>query len=215
MSSTSHRQELPSRRRCRRSVRQGAHMHRLVLITLLIGVAATVAAATASSERTAPAKLRNGKISFWSDRAFDGRAQVFVMNADGSDQRRLTELFSAKRGDFSADGQKLAFDGRGRETLDDFDIFVMNADGSDVRQLTRGPDRDTQASWSPDGRLVAFGRERSENSIPSLWIVRADGSDAHRITEGIHAAWSPDGSRIAVGGRSLRIMRPDGTQARK
>ena len=189
-------------------------MHRLVLITLLIGVAATVAAATARSERTAPAKLRNGKISFWSDRAFDGRAQIFVMNADGSDQRRLTELFSAKRGDFSADGQKLAFDGRGRETLDDFDIFVMNADGSDVRQLTRGPDRDTQASWSPNGRLVSYVRVKNPRSAPSIWIVNADGSGAHRIATGGSAVWSPDGKRLAVGGLGLRLMSTDGKRAR-
>ena len=96
----------------------------------------------------------------------------------------------------------------------DFDIFVMNADGSGVRQLTRGPERDTNASWSPDARFVAFARERSEHSMPSIWIVRADGTDAHRVTDGIAAAWSPNGRRLAVGGLRLRIMRPDGTGAK-
>ena len=113
------------------------------ILTLFLALAAPFAAGAASAP--------NGQISFWSDRA-NGRAQVFVMNADGTHQHRLTNLFSAKRGDFSPNGRKLVFDGRGYETLFDFDIFVMNADGSDVRRLTRGPERDTQASWSPDGR---------------------------------------------------------------
>jgi Tol biopolymer transport system component len=132
------------------------------------------------------------------------------MDADGSNQRRLTELFSAKRGDFSSDGTKLVFDGRGRETLDDFDIFVMNADGSGVTQLTRGPERDTQASWSPDDRRVSFVRNKNNSSSPSIWIVSADGSNAHRLARGGSAIWSPDGKRLAVGGFGLRIISLNG-----
>jgi TolB protein len=182
-------------------------MHRPLALTLLVGLAATPATAA----RTA----RNGQISFWSDRGSEGRAQVFVMNADGSNQRRLTNLFSAKRGDFSPDGRKLVFDGRAYETLDDFDIFVMNADGTDVTRLTRGPERDTQAAWSPDGRLVSFVRDKSQGSaIPSLWIIGAEGSGAHRVARGGSAAWSPDDKRLAVGGLGLRIMNVDGTHAR-
>jgi TolB protein len=187
-------------------------MQRLLLAAVALGLTAVVAAVDAASQRAVASKVRNGKISFWSDRAFGGRAQVFVMSPDGTHQRRLTSLFSAKRGDFSPDGRQLVLDGRGRETLEDFDIFVMRADGTGLRQLTRGPERDTQASWSPDGRRVSFVRVRSEDAAPSIWVVAADGGRAHRVAAGGSAAWAPNRKRLAVGGFGLTLMRPDGTR---
>lgn len=188
-------------------------MHRLVFIMVVLGLTAVVAAVDAASQRAATTKAHNGKISFWSDRAFGGRAQVFVMNPNGTGQRRLTNLFSAKRGDFSPDGKRLVLDGRARETLFDFDIFVMNADGTGLRQLTSGPERDTQASWSPDGRLISFVRVKNETTAPSIWIVTADGSNARRIAGGGSAVWAPNGKRLAVGGFGLTLMKPDGKGA--
>lgn len=186
-------------------------MHRRLTI---LGLFAFGFALTALSAAGAPAKARNGKISFWSDRAFGGRAQVFVMNADGSRQRRLTSLFSAKRGDWSPDGRRLVIDGRDYDTLDDFDIFLINANGSGLRKLTSGPERDTQATWSPDGRLVAFTRTGAGGADPSLWIVAADGREPHRVTYGGPAVWSPDGQRLAVGGFGLRLVNADGSKAK-
>lgn len=180
-----------------------------------VGIAACllalVAATTAISAGAAPAKPRNGKISFWSDRAFRGRAQVFLMNADGSRQRRLTRLFSAKRGDWSPDGRSLVIDGRDRPTDFDFDIFVVDAEGTGLRKVTAGPERDTQATWSPDGRSIAFTRAVSDGGPRSLWIVGADGTGAHRVADGGPAAWSPNGRKLAVGGLALRVMNVDGT----
>ena len=65
-------------------------MHRRVFITVALGLAAVVAAVSAPSQHAAATKIHNGKISFWSDRTFGGRAQVFVTNPDGTHQRRLT-----------------------------------------------------------------------------------------------------------------------------
>jgi TolB protein len=189
-------------------------MHRPALLALALGLAALIAASSAPSQRAAATKVRNGKISFWSDRAFGGRAQVFVMNPNGTRQLRLTNLFSAKRGAFSFDGRQLVLDGRAHETLDDFDIFVMKADGTGLRRLTKGHERDTQASWSPEGRLVSFVRVKSSGATPSIWIVAADGSGAHRIAPGGSAVWAPNGKRLAVGGLGLTLMKPDGTRAR-
>jgi len=186
-------------------------MHPRKMFIALLSLAALLTAVSAAG---APVKVRNGKISFWSDRAFGGRAEVFVMNADGSRQRRVTNLFSAKRGDWSPDGRTLVIDGRDYDTLFDFDIFVVNADGSGLRKVTDGPARDTRAAWSPDGGLISFTRETESGGSSTLWIVGEDGSNPHRVADGGPAVWSPNGRKLAVGGFGLTIMNVDGTNAK-
>jgi Tol biopolymer transport system component len=149
------------------------------------------------------------EISFWSGFA---HPQVYVMAADGRGARALTNLYSAKRGAWSPDGKRLAFDGRFHETVTDFDIGVMNADGSRLRRITRGPGRDVAAAWSPDGTWLAFSRRRTELAQPDVWLVRPDGRDAHRLVGGGAPAWSPSGRWIAFdapGG--VYAVRPDGS----
>ncbi|MCI0556023.1 MAG: hypothetical protein L0287_34200, partial [Anaerolineae bacterium] len=74
----------------------------------------------------------NGKITFQSDR--DGNLEIYVMNADGSGQIRLTNNLSVDmQPAWSSDGRKITF-------LSDRDgnleIYVMNADGSGQIRLT-------------------------------------------------------------------------------
>jgi TolB protein len=188
-------------------------MHRPVAALFLILVAAALTAVSAAS---APSKLQNGQISFWSDRAAD-RAQVYLMNADGSLQHAITRQFSAKRGAFSPDGRRIAFDGRAYNTLFDFDIFVAAASGRGAKRITRGPDRDLMPAWSPDGKTVAFSRQATEEGMPDIWLVRADGSDPRLLVQGgLAPSWGPDGSRIAFEGLGgVATVKPDGSGIRQ
>ena len=84
------------------------------------------------------------KIAFESNR--DGNWEIYVMNADGSEQTNLTnnpamDTFPS----WSPGGKKIAFqsfrDGN-------WDIYVMNADGSEQTNLTNNPASDGEPSWS-------------------------------------------------------------------
>ena len=95
---------------------------------------------------------RRRRIAFASER--DRSSEVYVMNADGSGQRRLTRN---ARDAWSCLVARRA-DDRLRERRDgNVQTHVMNADGSGQRTSheARGT---TQSCWSPDGRRIAFAR---------------------------------------------------------
>ncbi|HEV3137133.1 MAG TPA: hypothetical protein VGZ26_04500 [Pirellulales bacterium] len=96
------------------------------------------------------------QIAFASSR--DGDFEIYVMQADGSQPRRLTESPGLDiRPAWSPDGRQLAFtsmrDGN-------YEIYVMNADGSGVRRVTNHPERDDYAQWHPDGKQLLTISER-------------------------------------------------------
>ncbi len=86
------------------------------------------------------------KIVFVSDR--DGNGEIYVMNADGSEQRRLTrDPGNDSSPAWSPDGQMIAFE---RDLPSGGELHVMNADGSRDRSLTRNGVRFViPYAWSP------------------------------------------------------------------
>lgn len=133
------------------------------------------------------------KIVFVSDRD-GGDGEIYAMNADGSNQTRLTSSSSEDTTPtWSPDGTQIAFasfrTGNG-------EIFVMNADGTNVKQLTDNPALDINPRFSPDGRAIMFGSLRDP---PGLYLMKPDGTDVRRIPTDVpvgRADWSPDGRRI-------------------
>jgi Tol biopolymer transport system component len=127
--------------------------------------------------------------------AFERHWQIWVMNADGSRQHRLTRPRSAQDSQpaWSPDGRKIALvrgDGYTSE------IWIMKADGSKQRKLTRFKTFAAHPTWSPDGRRIAFQRD----SPGVIYIINADGSRPHQLTnfgDDANPAWSPDGRKIA------------------
>lgn len=144
-------------------------------------------------QRAKVAPLPVGRLAFASKR--DGNWEIYVMNADGSDQQRLTHDPAADRYPaWAPDGQHIAFYSDREESSN---IYVMDDDGANQRPLTQGRGRYREPAWSPDGKSMAVA---SEAGI--IYVMNADGSGMRPLTRGSSGGdsiptWSPDGQQIA------------------
>jgi TolB protein len=77
----------------------------------------------------------------------NGRSDIYVMNADGSGQKRLTQHRARDENpDWSPDGTQIAFYS---ERLGDAEIYVMNTDGTAQHRVTHDPWYDQAVRWRP------------------------------------------------------------------
>ena len=141
------------------------------------------------------------RIAFASDR--DGDMEIFVMQADGTKERRLTNnaTFDAQP-TFSPNGQRIAFVSA-RDGNDE--IYTMNANGTKVRRLTNTPTSESRPNYSPGGSRIAFRTNRTGNG--DIYVMNADGTGETPLTSDpgldVDPAFSPDGQQIVF--RSNRV----------
>lgn len=144
-------------------------------------------------------------------------SSIWVMNADGSSQTRLTadEDGFCIGPSFSYDGSKIvyvkgvvSYAGEGKAQQDPNEIWVMNSDGSDKHKIFAPADSTQficQRAWNKNNKIlfVRFWRQQS----PQVWVIEPDGSSPRVIArpqEGMFtdvcddAVWDNSGTKIAV-----------------
>jgi Tol biopolymer transport system component len=166
-----------------------------------------------------------GLIAFYSDR--DDNPEIYVMNPDGSDQRRLTlSPFEDSSPDWSPDGSQIAFisdrdDPQAGNCFPDcmYQIYVINADGSGEHKLVDTESRALHPDWHPDGTKLSFDTEF--NLEGDIYIVNTDGSGLQRLVQdGFWADWSPDGTQLVFaskrdGNVEIYVADADGSNQRR
>jgi TolB protein len=130
-----------------------------------------------------PAISSDGKkIAFSSDRS--GKAMIYIMNADGSNPKRLTFAGTYNSTPaWSPDGSTLAI---AILDVNHFDIFTIKPDGTALTRLTDAkkpngrPANNENPSWSPDGSHISYVSDRTGNR--QIYIINADGTNERRVT---------------------------------
>lgn len=137
---------------------------------------------------------------------------VWVMDADGTDQRLVTKGFNPS---WSPDGEKLAYESCATSGFypcdnDKRNVSLVNPDGTGRVDLTAGmrspcnantTSREVEPAWSPDGEKIAFVSS-AQSCRYEVYAMNADGTGQVRLSEaGENQAdhtpsWSPDGRRI-------------------
>ena len=153
------------------------------------------------------------KIVFVSD-DLDGNYEIYIMNADGTEQTRLTNKEGwESRPSWSPDGTKIVFRDYSGE------INIMNANGKGQTTISNNAVYGFDPRWSPDGTKIVFSTSNG------IYTINTDGTGLTRLTNGdnyiiydSNPAWSPDGTKIAFvtyndvyHNNGIYIMNADGT----
>jgi Tol biopolymer transport system component len=134
------------------------------------------------------------EIVFFSTRTADGSdngpAEIYTMNANGSDQTQLTfNNFEDQTPEWAPDG-RIVF--TRRAGTGEWDIWIMNADRSNQRQLTDLGGVSAWPSPAPHGTKLAFASNYTGQF--HIYTMRYDGTGLQQITPDSTTDWAPEWS---------------------
>lgn len=124
------------------------------------------------------------------------KLEIWIMDADGKNQRQVTRLNSASFAPFlHPDGKRIIFssnygDPKGRE----FDLYMINVDGSGLERITYTKDFDGFPMFTRDGRRLVFASNRNGKAAHETNIFVSDWEE-----ESPQPSENPSGRRVRVG----------------
>jgi TolB protein len=104
------------------------------------------------------------------------RMELWVMNADGSNQRQITRLGGANFAPFFApDGRRIIFSSNHKVPRSrNFDLYLVNLDGTGLEQVTTHGEFDGFPMFSPDGRKLVWASNRGAARSGETNLFMAD-----------------------------------------
>ncbi|MGZ4403648.1 MAG: hypothetical protein ACXVRI_12475 [Gaiellaceae bacterium] len=139
----------------------------------------------------------NGKRIAFAGRGQGGPGDLFLIDADGRNLRRLTHSEDIEEHDpvWSSDGKRLAYFAQDQALSQD-DLMVLSLSTGMSASVVRGSPLKGQLEWSPDGRKFAFVTSWAAGR--GVQVVDATSGEAvDAWLEQKYPVWSPDGSSVA------------------
>jgi TolB protein len=104
------------------------------------------------------------------------RMELWVMDADGSNQRQITRLGGANFAPFFApDGRRIIFSSNHKNPRSrNFDLYLINVDGTGLEQVTTHEEFDGFPMLSADGRKLVWASNRGAARVGETNVFVAD-----------------------------------------
>jgi len=101
--------------------------------------------------------------------AYTKQSDIFVMDGDGSDHRKVVDAWSMPQFGWSPDGRWLTY--ATQDSNYNSDVWIVSLDGTQKPyNLSRHPDYDGSPAWSGDGKRIAFTSRRDGEESDVYYI---------------------------------------------
>ncbi len=125
---------------------------------------------------TDPAELKDYQDLLKQKIVRPNKMELWVMNADGSDQRQITHLGGANFGpSWTHDGTRLIFSSNYKNPRSgNFDLYMIGIDGNGLEQITTDEGFDGFPMFSPDGKKLIWASQRANSKSMDVNLFIAD-----------------------------------------
>lgn len=155
---------------------------------------------TTKADSALPAWSPDGSLIAFQSKKEGGNFQVYVMDKDGNNKRRISngQVFAAQPA-WSHDGKSIAYIGGDKVDIGTpKEIYTVSVEGGTPRQITTGGKDLSKPTWSPDGKQILY-LENLTDKTGNIMIMNADGTGGRKLADGIRASspqFNPAGDMV-------------------
>lgn len=155
--------------------------------------------ADTQTDSVLPAWSPDGKQVAFQSKRDGGDYQVFVMDADGNNKRRLSDGKGyAAWPAWSPDGTQVVYiSGTSSDAGVAKELYVVAASGGDPKQITTSGGESGRPTWSSDGKQILYVQNSGDKS--TIMLISPDGNSQKELAQASRnpsPQFSPDGQSI-------------------